>query len=135
MATGSQNNRLPAIDHFIRHRVDRQRKTTAAEKLYSYWEERGGRQQVTGLNLFHVFKVKAKGWDKGEWFYDCQWVGYSPKDNTWEPEAKILSHAPAAVEDWEVREAARKARVAARKAAEEAANQEEADEETAAANP
>ncbi|KAF5559674.1 hypothetical protein FPHYL_6986 [Fusarium phyllophilum] len=105
------------------------------ETLYSYWEERGGRDRVTRLEEFHVYKVNSKGWKRGDWVYNCQWVGCPPEQNTWEPEAKILSYAPVAVADWEAREAARKAKVAARKAAEEAANQEDAEEDTAAANP
>ncbi|KAF4444301.1 hypothetical protein FACUT_744 [Fusarium acutatum] len=145
MANNSQNNGEQEIDYLVRHKVDRQSNTVKIlvqwtddsprsweredflqkidhEVLYSYWKERGGRDEVTRLEEFHIFKVKAKGLNKGEWFYDCQWVGYPPKENTWEPEAKIMDIAPAAVADWEAREAVRQAKVAARKAAQEAAN-------------
>ncbi|KAF5694831.1 hypothetical protein FDENT_959 [Fusarium denticulatum] len=139
MASNSQNNRGQEIDYLIRHKVDRRNNTVEFlvqwtddtprswehegflqqidhETLYAYWEERGGRDQVTRLEKFHVFKVNAKGWKKGDWAYNCQWVGCPPEQNTWEPEAKILSNAPAAVADWEAREAARLAKVAARNA-------------------
>ncbi|KAF4498891.1 hypothetical protein FAGAP_4904 [Fusarium agapanthi] len=104
------------------------------ETVYNYWKDRGGRDEVTGLEEHHVFKVKSKGWKKGEWSYNCQWVGYPPEQNTWEPEAKIMDIAPAAVEDLEAREAVRKAKSAARKAVEKAASQQEADEDTEVAN-
>nr|RBQ85477.1 hypothetical protein FVER53263_20284 [Fusarium verticillioides] len=127
------------IECLVRHRVNREKSTVKflvawtddtprsweAEEylqkidhkaLYRYWEERGGRDHVTRLEEFHVYKVKSKGWKKGEWAYNCQWVGCPPDQNTWEPEAKILSNAPAAVADWVAREVARLARVAARKA-------------------
>ncbi|KAI1037622.1 hypothetical protein LB503_009466 [Fusarium chuoi] len=135
------------IDTLIRHRVDRLESTVQIlvkwtdddipkswehedfiqkidpKALYTYWEDRGDRGQVTGLQRHHVFKVKAKGWVKGEIRYNCHWVGYSPKEDTWEPEEKVVNYFPAALADWQVREAARKARVAARKAAEQAGNQ------------
>ncbi|VTT60649.1 unnamed protein product [Fusarium fujikuroi] len=135
------------IDTLIRHRVDRLESTVQIlvkwtdddipqsweredfiqkidpQALYTYWEDLGGRKEVTGLQLYHIFKVKAKGWAKGEIRYHCQWVGYSPKEDRWEPEEKVVNYAPAALADWKVREAARRARVAARKAAAQADNQ------------
>ncbi|KAF5631936.1 hypothetical protein F25303_9585 [Fusarium sp. NRRL 25303] len=134
------------IDSLLRHRVNRSECTIQIlvkwtgdipqswehedfiqkidpQALYAYWEDLGGRKEVTGLQLYHVFKVKAKGWVKGEIRYNCQWVGHSPKEDTWEPEEKVVNYFPAALADWQVREAARKARVAARKAAEQAGNQ------------
>lgn len=135
------------IDTLIRHRVDRLESTVQIlvkwtdddipqsweredfiqkidpQSLYTYWEDLGGRKEVTGLRLYHIFKVKAKGWAKGEIRYHCQWVGYSPKDDRWEPEEKAVNYAPVALADWKVREAARRARVAARKAAAQADNQ------------
>ncbi|KAF5978171.1 hypothetical protein FCOIX_6087 [Fusarium coicis] len=111
------------IEYLVRHRVNREKSTVKflvewtddtprsweAEEylqridpkaLYSYWDERGGRDQVTRLQEFHIYRVKSKGWKKGEWAYNSM----------------ILSDAPAAVADWEAREAARQAKVAARKA-------------------
>ncbi|KAG4261917.1 hypothetical protein FPRO03_11385 [Fusarium proliferatum] len=108
------------IDTLIRHRVDRLESTVQIlvkwtdddipqsweredfiqkidpQSLYTYWEDLGGRKE---------------------------WVGYSPKDDRWEPEEKVLNYAPVALVDWKVREAARRARVAARKAAAQADNQ------------
>ncbi|KAF5648603.1 hypothetical protein F52700_919 [Fusarium sp. NRRL 52700] len=145
------------VDCIVRHRVNRQENTIDlfiqwsddsprswepeeflqridSEALYTYWEDRGGREEVTGLEEHHVFKVKAKGWNKGKLFYDCQWVGYPPEENTWEPASKIMRIAPAAVADWEAREVIRQARVAARRAAAAATSQQDADGDTVMAN-
>jgi hypothetical protein len=44
------------------------RRSSCGETLYSYWEERGGRDQV---------KVNAKGWKKGDS------SRLTTKDDTW----------------------------------------------------
>ncbi|KAF5704798.1 hypothetical protein FMUND_12356 [Fusarium mundagurra] len=52
--------------------------------LYAYWELRGGREEATGINLFHVFQIRRwRAKDKQLQFL-VQWVGYPPKDSTWE---------------------------------------------------
>ncbi|KAF5686363.1 hypothetical protein FCIRC_2919 [Fusarium circinatum] len=142
MAPNMQNE----IEYLVRHKVDQESKTVEFlvqwvdgprswepeevlqrldhEILYDYWLDRGGRDEATGLEQHRVFKVKCKGWKRGEWCYNCHWVGYPPDQDTWEPEAKILDIAPAAIQDWEAREAVRQAKVAARKAAAAAAHQQ-----------
>jgi hypothetical protein len=52
--------------------------------LYAYWELRGGREEATGINLFHVFQIcRWKVKDEKLQFL-VQWVGYPPEDLTWE---------------------------------------------------
>jgi hypothetical protein len=123
MAANNQNNQLFEIDHFIRHRVNRRNKTvqilvkwtdfdqptwepeavlqeTAGRTLYNYWHERRGRDRATRLREYHVFKILARGWRGGAWYFECQWVGYSRVDKTWEPEAKVRSNAGGLVRKW-----------------------------------
>ncbi|KAF4947335.1 hypothetical protein FGADI_10485 [Fusarium gaditjirri] len=138
MATNNQNNRLYAIERFMRHRVNRRTNTveilvkwagyreqtwepeanlqkTAGRTLYRYWRHHGGRVQATGLQASDVFKIHSKVLKRGEWYFHCQWVGYpnSKHDSSLEPEDKIMEIAPAAVADFAAREAARLARLAA----------------------
>ncbi|KNB06198.1 hypothetical protein FOXG_06986 [Fusarium oxysporum f. sp. lycopersici 4287] len=57
--------------------------------LYDYWEPRDGREEATGINLFHVFQIRRwKIKDKKLQFL-VQWVGYPPKDSTWELAWKV----------------------------------------------
>ncbi|KAG7416725.1 hypothetical protein Forpi1262_v016747 [Fusarium oxysporum f. sp. raphani] len=52
--------------------------------LYTYWELRGGREEATGINLFHVFQIRRWKVKDEKLQLLVQWVGYPPKDSTWE---------------------------------------------------
>ncbi|KAH7231055.1 hypothetical protein BKA59DRAFT_549994 [Fusarium tricinctum] len=52
--------------------------------LYAYWELRGGREEVTGINLFHIFQIRRWKVKDEKLKFLVQWVGYPPKDSTWE---------------------------------------------------
>ncbi|KAL5603359.1 hypothetical protein FOBRF1_010892 [Fusarium oxysporum] len=52
--------------------------------LYDYWELRGGREEATGISLFHVFQIRRWKIKNKKLQFLVQWVGYPPKDSTWE---------------------------------------------------
>jgi hypothetical protein len=52
--------------------------------LYAYWELRGGREEATGINLFHIFQIRRWKVKDEKLQFLVQWVGYPPKDSTWE---------------------------------------------------
>ncbi|KAF5591514.1 uncharacterized protein FSUBG_10440 [Fusarium subglutinans] len=110
----NQDDREYEIERFMRHRVNRKKKTveilvkwtgytfptwepeallqeTAGRTLYRYWDELGGRGVATRLRDYHVFKILARVWKKGAWHYNCQWVGYSDlkADTSLETEKKV----------------------------------------------
>ncbi|PNP84988.1 hypothetical protein FNYG_01685 [Fusarium nygamai] len=110
----NQDDQEYEIERFIRHRVNGRKKTvqflvkwkgynqptwepealmqeTASRTVYRYWRERGGRGPATYLTHYHVFKVLARVFKKGKWYYHCQWVGYSDshKNTTLETVKKV----------------------------------------------
>ncbi|EXL69028.1 hypothetical protein FOPG_14938 [Fusarium oxysporum f. sp. conglutinans race 2 54008] len=156
MAANNQTNQQFEIDCFVGYRVNRRERTvkilvkwadhseptwepeavlqeTAGRTLYSYWSDRGGRGRATRLREFHVFRILAKGWDRGQWRFHCQWVGYSTSgdDTTWEPESKVMRIAPAAVAEWDASQAAANQAVPNQAAT----NQASANQNAPAANP
>ncbi|KAL9561185.1 hypothetical protein ACKAV7_014540 [Fusarium commune] len=52
--------------------------------LYAYWKLRGGREEATGINLFHVFQIRRWKVKDEKLQFLVQWVGYPLKDSTWE---------------------------------------------------
>ncbi|KAH7203386.1 hypothetical protein BKA60DRAFT_600466 [Fusarium oxysporum] len=146
MATNNQNNQQFEIDCFVGHRVNRRERTvkvlvkwvdhseptwepeavlqeTAGRTLYSYWSDRGGRGRATRLREYHVFRILAKGWDRG--------YSTSGDDTTWEPESKVMRIAPAAVVEWDASQAAANQAVPNQAAT----NQASANQNAPAANP
>ncbi|KAH6873604.1 hypothetical protein B0T10DRAFT_499636 [Thelonectria olida] len=52
--------------------------------LYRYWEFIGGREEATGINLFHVFRIRRWKVKDEKLQFLVEWVGYPPEDSTWE---------------------------------------------------
>nr|RBQ85476.1 hypothetical protein FVER53263_20283 [Fusarium verticillioides] len=121
----NQDDQEYEIERFVRHRVNRRRKTvqflvkwevydqptwepealmqeTASRTVYRYWRKCGGRGPATYLTHYHVFKVLARVFKKGQWYYHCQWVGYSDtqKDTTLETAKKVERIAKDVVDEF-----------------------------------
>ncbi|KAH6983876.1 hypothetical protein EDB80DRAFT_875383 [Ilyonectria destructans] len=83
------------------------------DALYHYWETRGTRERATGIRLeFHAFEVLKWKVEAEKLLFLVQWVGYPPKDATWEfawrvknfaegMHAEYLRTHPAAKRAWE----------------------------------
>ncbi|KAF5559675.1 hypothetical protein FPHYL_6987 [Fusarium phyllophilum] len=127
----NQDDQEYEIERFVRHRVNRRKKTvhflvkwkgyneqtwepeallqeTASRMVYRYWRERGGRDPATYLRHYHVFKILARVWKKGQWHCHCQWVGYSDlrKDTTLETEKKVKRIAKDVLDEFKASQAA-----------------------------
>jgi hypothetical protein len=82
----------------------------AADLLYDYWQNAGGRTEVLFHTprdappaVYHVFKVLCHEKDPRKGFnFQVQWVGYpaSPADITVEPEPKLKKIAPTALTEY-----------------------------------
>lgn len=62
--------------------------------LFKYWGDLGGRDQATGFDQWHVFKIHEHCYVNKVREYLVQWVGFCENDCTWEPEAKLADIAP-----------------------------------------
>ncbi|KAF4498890.1 hypothetical protein FAGAP_4903 [Fusarium agapanthi] len=122
----NQDDQEYEIERFVGHRVNRRKKTvqilvkwkdynyptwepeallqeTAGRTLYRYWGQLSGRGVATHLRDYHVFKILARVWKKGAWYYNCQWVGYSDlsKDTSLETEKKVKRIAKDVLAEYE----------------------------------
>ncbi|KAI0129782.1 hypothetical protein BJ170DRAFT_287811 [Xylariales sp. AK1849] len=70
----------------------------AAETLYNYWKQQGGRTETLFLEgknpspeVYHVFKILRHKKEKTVFEFEVQWVGYpaTPGSTSWETEAKM----------------------------------------------
>ncbi|CAM1502618.1 Fc.00g073940.m01.CDS01 [Cosmosporella sp. VM-42] len=79
--------------------------TQAPTAVFEYWDKFGSREDATGLDIYHVFKIlKRMSPSKGkEPKYLIQWVGYRRKESTWEPESKVKEMAPEALKAFEAK--------------------------------
>ncbi|KAF5968435.1 hypothetical protein FCOIX_11415 [Fusarium coicis] len=75
---------IPTADPLLQDGLSR--RSSCSETLYSYWEERGGRDQVTRLEEFHVFKVNAKDYSDPDVYTDDTGEGEV------EPSAAVEQH-------------------------------------------
>ncbi|KAF4987986.1 hypothetical protein FGRMN_10034 [Fusarium graminum] len=74
------------------------------QKLYphvvlQYWASIGGRCQVTGFEMYHVYRIISE--EKRH--FEIQWIGYSDTDTSWEPKGKVKNICPTAVIAWKTR--------------------------------
>ncbi|KAF5000741.1 hypothetical protein FDECE_11143 [Fusarium decemcellulare] len=67
--------------------------------VLSYWEELGGQDAATQLEVYLVHKILK---ENNRWGYLIQWTEYSSLkgDTTWESRDKINEICPEAVDDW-----------------------------------
>ncbi|KAF4453343.1 hypothetical protein F53441_3971 [Fusarium austroafricanum] len=69
--------------------------------VLNYWKSRGGREKMTGLEVFHVFRIIAERVHENKHEYKVQWVGYSRQNISWEPAVRMQTISPAAIEVWQ----------------------------------
>ena len=77
----------------------------APNAVFEYWDQLDSREDATGLDIYHVFKIlKRMNPSKGkEPKYLIQWVGYRRKESTWEPESKVKEIAPEELKAYEAK--------------------------------
>lgn len=114
-----------AIDGFKTHRVDKDAATVeflvnwadgeaswepewslqdqVPNLVFEYWDAKGGREEATGFDTYHVFKILKRTMPSSgnQPQYQIQWVGYRRKESTWEPEDKVRKMAPEELKEYE----------------------------------
>lgn len=82
--------------------------TQAPTAVFEYWDKFESREDATGLDIYHVFKIlKRMNPSKGkEPKYLIHWVGYRRKESTWEPESKVKEMAPEELKSYEAKHGA-----------------------------
>ncbi|KAF4435001.1 hypothetical protein F53441_13615 [Fusarium austroafricanum] len=60
-----------------------------ASLVYAYWRRLGGRNEATGLDVYHPFDILSHEIINCEVFYQVQWIGYSTRDTTFEEASMV----------------------------------------------
>ncbi|KFA72572.1 hypothetical protein S40288_06864 [Stachybotrys chartarum IBT 40288] len=91
--------------------TERELQQQVPKLVFDYWADKGGRDKVTGLEEYHVFRIL----EQERRTYRVQWVGYraTAVDTTWESKELLERIAPGSLREWEAQSGKKASAVAA----------------------